>query len=215
MFEEFVKKLAFEISGELPGFSAQKMMAPLGRRPPSDYLKEDIQPKKSAVLILLFPQLDPFEIKTLFILRPENEGGSHAGQIAFPGGGFDSKDKDLSETALREAEEEIGVDRNSVSLIGALSPLYIPVSNYMVYPFVGAVNRRPEFKIHPLEVKEIIEVGIASLTAEKNKRSIERYIKIRDTKLQVPCYDIDGKIIWGATAMITAEFAEIIGRIKK
>lgn len=214
MFEEFAKKLRFEISKDLPGFSAQKMMAPLGRRPPADYIKGDITPKMSAVLILLYPNPQPFQIKTVFILRPENEGGNHAGQISFPGGKQDETDKDLSETALREAEEEIGVKRSSVTLLGKLTPLYIPVSNYMVHPFVGTVNVVPEFNIHPLEVKALLEVNIHELVSEKAPKTTEKYLKIKNTTAQVPCYDINGEIIWGATAMIVAEFAEIIKRIK-
>lgn len=199
---------------ELPGFSAQKLMAPLGRKPPSDYMDMGISPKKSAVLILLYADPNHFRVKTVFILRTENEGGSHAGQISFPGGGMDESDKNLSETALREAEEEIGVDRNAVSLLGALTPLYIPVSNYMVHPYVGMVNSVPEFKLHPLEVKGLLEVEINDLMAAKNKGDIERFIKIRKGNMQVPCYTINGEIIWGATAMIISEFTEILRRVK-
>ncbi len=212
MFEEFVKKVSIEISRELPGFSAQKLMAPLGRQPFSEYITRE--PKKSAVLILLYPQQEPFEIKTVFIQRPDNEGGSHAGQVSFPGGGMDGSDKDLSETALREAEEEIGVDRQSVSLLGALTPLYIPVSNYMVHPFVGAVANAPSFNIQPAEVKGLLEVRVNDLVSGIYTRTTERFIRIRNTKMEVPCYDISGEIIWGATAMIVSEFSEIMRRIK-
>jgi len=213
MFEEYLKKLAEELKSDLPGFSAQKSMAPLGRKPPSEYIKKNIIPKKSAVLILLYPQPDSLEVKTVLMLRPEHEGGNHGGQISFPGGGMNESDKDLSETALREAEEEIGVKRSTVSIVGALSPLYIPVSNYMVHPYVGACKNTPQFIIHPLEVKALIEVGLEELSSDKNKTSVEKYVKIKGERIQVPCYNINGEIIWGATAMIISEFAEIIRRI--
>src|SRR3989304_3125223 len=99
MFEEFVKKISNELKRELPGFSVQKLMAPLGGRHPSDYLHKKESPKKSAVLVLLYPAINGHDIKTVFILRPENESDSHAGQISFPGGGYDETDTDLSETA--------------------------------------------------------------------------------------------------------------------
>ena len=213
MFEEFVKKLSHEIKRELPGFSAQKIMAPLGRKPPLEYLKENAVPRKSSVLILLYPQLSPFSIKTVLIVRPENEGGNHAGQISFPGGSADEGDKDLRETALREAEEEIGISRKSVSVLGELSPLYIPISNFMVHPFIGITGIPPDFRIHPAEVQELLEVELDDLFAEKNKRRAEQFIKIRNLKMEVPCYAVKGKLIWGATAMIISEFEEIIRRM--
>ena len=213
MIEDFLKKISYEINSDLPGFSAQKLMAPLGNRHPSAYLKKNECPKKSAVLVLLYPAMTGNSVKTVFILRPENEGGSHAGQISFPGGGFDDSDADLSITALREAEEEIGVQRNTVSLIGALTPLYIPVSNYMVHPFVGKSKKIPEFKIHPLEVQEIFECDILELISEKNKGTILKHLKVKNEEKTVPCYKINGKIIWGATAMIVSELSEIVKRI--
>lgn len=212
MFEEFIRKLRVEISKELPGGSVQKLMAPLGRRPLTDYMKGGISPKMSAVLILVYPGNAPFEAKTVFIIRSENEAENHAGQVAFPGGGFDRTDHDLSVTALREAEEEIGVERNTVTLLGALTPLYIPVSNYMVHPFVGAVKNIPGFRLHPLEVKAILEVNIRELVLEKNKGAVDKYLRVKNTTMKVPCYNIRGEIIWGATAMIVSEFEAIIKR---
>ncbi|MEK6615378.1 MAG: CoA pyrophosphatase [Bacteroidota bacterium] len=214
LFEEFVKKLSDEFNRKLPGFSAQKLMAPLGNRHPNTFLNKNKSPKKSAVLLLLYPAINRKDIKTVFILRPENESGSHAGQISFPGGGYDETDIDLSGTALREAEEEIGVQRKTVSLVGALTPLYIPVSNYMVHPFVGMSKEIPEFKIHPLEVQELFECEIIELISEKNKGTILKHLKVINQEKAVPCYNINGKIIWGATAMIISELSEIINRNK-
>ncbi len=212
MFNSFINSLSAELKKDLPGFSAQKTMAPLGRKPPAEYLKKDVNPKSSAVLILLYPKL--VDVCTVLIVRPEKEGSKHAGQIAFPGGGFEVLDKDLSETALRETEEEIGVNRNSISLLGSLTPLYIPVSNYMMHPFVGAVNSPPQFNLEPSEVDGIVEVGLYDFVSENSQSSIERFVNVRGTSMKVPCYEINGKIIWGATAMIIAEFSEIIRRIK-
>jgi hypothetical protein len=83
----------------------------------------------------------------------------------------------------------------------------------MVHPFVGISNAVPQFNIHPMEVKELLEVEVNELLSDKNKGSTGRYLKVLGSEMQVPCYDINGKIIWGATAMIISEFTEIIRRI--
>ena len=113
---------------------------------------------------------------------------------------------------MREAEEEIGVDRTSVTMLGALSPLYIPVSNYMVHPYVGTLKNAPSFKLHPLEVKGVLEVELNELLSEKNKGAVEKYLRVKDTTTKVPCYNIGGEIIWGATAMIISELEAILRR---
>ena len=212
-FEIFIKNLKNALKGELPGFSAQKLMAPLGEKPPADYLNSRT-PVKSSILILLYPAVKNQCVKTVLIVRSEKEGSAHGGQISFPGGGFHELDLNLSETALREAEEEIGVDRNAVSLIGELTPLYIPVSNYIVTPYVGICKSEPAFTIHTVEVKEIIEVELSEFVYPGNKHTITKYIKMLDKEKQVPCYAINGRIIWGATAMIISELSEVIKKMQ-
>ena len=213
MFNQFINDLVKELKNELPGFAAQKLMAPLGRKPPTDYLTKNVRPKKSAVLLLIYPDSELLFPKTILIVRPENEGGNHAGQISFPGGGFDSLDSDLSQTALREAEEEIGINRKSVFLIGELTPLYIPISNYMVHPYVGFSKTTPEFKIHIQEVQDLLECNLKELFLKQNKGTIQRSIKTLNKEIEVPCYKINERIIWGATAMILSEFEQIIKRL--
>ncbi|HEY4799391.1 MAG TPA: CoA pyrophosphatase [Bacteroidia bacterium] len=214
MFDLFIKKIAAELKNELPGFSAQKYMAPLGRRNPNEYIKAENPPKISAVLLLLYPEVKTQSVNTVFIVRPMNESGNHAGQISFPGGGVDETDIDLAATALRETEEEIGVKKDMISLLGALTPLYIPVSNYMVHPFVGMIDERIDFKKHPAEVADIVECGISKLFSEDSKSTVLMHLKIKNREENVPCYRIDEKIIWGATAMMLSEFEEIVRRIQ-
>ena len=214
IFEEFAQKLFSELKKELPGFSAQNQMAPAGRKPTDDYLNRDISPKKSAVLILIYPGAEAPAIQIILIIRAENEKGNHSGQISFPGGGFDVSDVHLSETALREAEEEIGIDRKTITIIGELSPVYIPVSNYHVLPFVGICNQTPVFKKYTPEVSGLLEVDINEFLSDRNKTTSEIFLKSRNARMNVPCYNIGGEIIWGATAMILAEFSEMIRRIK-
>ncbi len=213
-FDEFAAKLTFELKKELPGFSVQNRMDPIGRKSANEYLNANSSPKKSAVMILLYPNVNVSDIQIVLIVRSENEKGNHSGQISFPGGGFDETDLDLSATALRETEEEIGVDRRTIKIIGALSSLYIPVSNYIVYPFVGICNHKPVFQKNILEVDDLLEVEIKELLLEKNKTSSDIFLKLMNRTMNVPCYNIRGKIIWGATAMIISEFTEVIRRIK-
>ncbi len=213
MFKEFVRKISIELKKDLPGFTAQQLMDPIRRVKFDEYLSEKEVPKKSAVLILFYPDPLQLSIKTVLILRPENEVGSHAGQVSFPGGGYDVSDKDLSETALREAEEEIGADRQYIAVAGALTPLYIPVSNYMVFPFVGIANIRPEFKIHPIEVESLLECDINEFLLEENKTKVLRHIKLAKKDIEVPCYRINKKIIWGATAMMISELEEMLRKL--
>src|ERR1051325_11124233 len=205
-FEKITKKLYRELRKELPGFSAQKLMAPLGKKPPIEYLKENVVPKESAVLILLYPEKDTFFPTLILTERADYDGRVHSGQIAFPGGSFDkNSDIDLMQTALRETEEEIGITKETAHVLGQLPPLYIPVSNFMVTPFLSTVAEKPSCSIQDKEVKGIIEVRIAELFSEKNKSKTIKHIKVKNQNMEVPCYTINGKIIWGATAMILSE----------
>ena len=213
-FEQFATKLTFELKKELPGFSAQNRMDPIGRKTANEYLNVNSSPKKSAVMILLYPEIHTLSIQVVLIVRSENEKGNHSGQISFPGGGFDEMDLDLSATALRETEEEIGVDRRAIKIIGELSSLYIPVSNYLVHPFVGICNHKPVFQKNILEVDDLLEVEINEFLLVRNKASSDIFLKLMKRTMNVPCYNIRGKIIWGATAMIISEFSEVIRRIK-
>lgn len=210
---DFFEKLRLELGLNLPGFAAQMKMAPLGRKPPLEYLKKGVTPKSSAVLVFLYPDHNSTSIKTLFIERPERESSVHAGQIAFPGGAFDLNDDSLMRTALREAEEEVGIPQVDVQILGRLTPLYIPVSNFMVHPFVGYSAKIPNLKPHPDEVRDILNVDISTLIDPANRSFTERYLLVKDRKESVPCFNINNKVIWGATAMIVSELTEVLKRI--
>jgi 8-oxo-dGTP pyrophosphatase MutT (NUDIX family) len=164
----------------------------------------------SSVLLLLYPA--DGEISTVFIQRPEYDG-IHSGQIALPGGKAEIADHDPAFTALREAREEIGIDPEKVTIIGKLTDLYIPPSNYLVSPFIAFSPERPVFTIDPEEVKKTLEVRIADLVSGQNIR--EERIRIREGfEITAPAYVIKGEIIWGATAMMIAEFCEILREIQ-
>ena len=200
--------LRTRLSEPLPGRTAQdKMMGRL--RPMPEVIPENI--RDSAVLQLIYPiNNEP----TLLFIRRSDDGRTHGGQISFPGGRHEEADTDFQITALRETQEEVGIIPSNIELIGALTPLYIPVSFYMVHPFVAWSETRPEFHPNIEEVSEIIEVPVASLFHKENK--IITHVTstaMPGQTFTVPAYNLpDGSFIWGATAMMLSELEELIMR---
>lgn len=190
---------------KLPGARSHLRMAPEMRR--KDILFPDKSQKSidSAVLIAFYPE--SFSYKTVLIKRPDYDG-VHSGQIAFPGGRRE-KNEELYETALREAKEEVGIDPDDVKIITQLTPLYIPPSKYMVYPFVGILDKKPSLVADRIEVAEIFEIDLNFFLDRNNTKS--ENIQLSDGAIvSAPCYNYDGKIIWGATAMIMCELVDLI-----
>lgn len=203
-FNKFIIEVERKLNQPLPGEKAQLLMEPLSRRkyPP---LSDPGIARQSSVLLLFFPDKD--EPNLVFIQRNEYDG-VHSGQIAFPGGGQEPDDKHPGDTALRETHEEIGVHPEKVQIIGRLSQLYIPPSNFLVHPFVGYTKVKPVFSPDPNEVSEVFSVKMSVLLNGSARQ--EREIKIRDFSLKVPCFFVNGKVIWGATSMILSEFIEVL-----
>ncbi len=135
----------------------------------------------------------------------------HSGQISLPGGGSEKQDNSLFDTACRETQEEIACSANTINKIGQLSDLFVPVSNFMITPFVGYVNHRPEFIPNPDEVEEIIEVNIDKLFHQDSK--IIKEIFIHNQKIKAPAFQVRKYHIWGATAMILSEFNKALDAI--
>ena len=205
-----VELLRARLLSPLPGRAAQERMT--GRvRPMPEAIPDNA--RDSAVLQLFYP-LDN-EPHLLFIRRTE-DGRAHSGQISFPGGRHEPEDASLMITALREAEEEVGIVAGEVEVLGALTPLYIPVSFFMVHPFVAWTDKRPDYLPSPQEVSEILEIPLAYLLDEANKITTEvRPSSVPGLRLTVPAYQLpDGSFIWGATAMMLAELEEVIRGIK-
>ncbi|MBN2668163.1 MAG: CoA pyrophosphatase [Bacteroidales bacterium] len=190
-----IEQLEKRLKIDLPGKIAQYKMAP------SDRVQRDLKmhgkpTKESAVLILLFPK--DKELHLLLIQRA-SYNGPHSGQIAFPGGKFEKLDSNLVSTAIRETFEELQIDAKTYKIIGALSPLIIPVSQTMVYPFVAFSEKIPSFKVDGFEVTDVYILPMSFFLTESN-------IKIyTNNELSYPFFDFAGKRIWGATAMMIAE----------
>jgi 8-oxo-dGTP pyrophosphatase MutT (NUDIX family) len=201
------------LSKPLPGLEAQLRMAPPYRiKELRDSQLKMISARESAVLILLYRKDN--EMKTVVIRRSEYIG-HHSGQIAFPGGKRESFDVDFTHTALREAHEEIGIAPNDIEILGQLTDLYLPPSNFFIKVFVGFHSSIPQFILNVKEVQSIIEIDLEELLDTKNI-VLSKFLS-STTRLQVnaPCYAVQGIQIWGATAMIISEFAEVITQLLK
>jgi 8-oxo-dGTP pyrophosphatase MutT (NUDIX family) len=201
MDDKWIKRIQKALKKPLPGRKAQLLMSPSRLRP----VNTEIPVRDSSVLILLYPCHGTPH--TVLIKRTEYEG-AHSGQISLPGGMVEKSDLSLSDTALREAMEETGVPVSDMQIIGELTPLHIPVSNFRVFPFVAVSTTRPDFRPDPFEVQFLIETGLDELIAPANHKT--KAMLIAGNEVQVPYFDIQGNHIWGATAMILSEFLQII-----
>jgi 8-oxo-dGTP pyrophosphatase MutT (NUDIX family) len=206
-FQLFIQKLKDQMEQPLPGEVAQLKMAPAQRLAYMEYFNAGLKDSnQSAVLICLYPHLN--SIYTVLMLRP-SEQGAHSDQVSFPGGKFEDGDGSLEATALREAQEEVGIEPSSLVMIGKLTPVYIPVSNYLVHPFIAASFIRPDFSMNTREVKQIIETEITPFLNEAIKSHGIFNSGLR-VEIEAPFYEIQKHKIWGATAMILSELETIL-----
>jgi 8-oxo-dGTP pyrophosphatase MutT (NUDIX family) len=204
----FFDDLLFQLSEGLPGEDAHLEMSPLYRMKSSVGLEMNPDYKDSAVAVILY-----YEDDSVFgIITQRNEyNGQHSGQISFPGGKKELHDEDLKATALRESFEEIGV--TTLEYMGELTPVYIPVSNFKMSPFLFFSSSKPETIPDPREVAEIIHFDIKQLLLDENVGLTE--IKLPDGTLrnEIPCFVIENKVIWGATAIVLNELKVILKKI--
>lgn len=202
-----VARLREALKATLPGLDAQLRMAPEPRLG-WDPLKFPEGARDGAALLLLYPHEDHLHV-TLTVRGAEMR--NHTGQVSLPGGRVESGET-FEAAALREAQEEIGVDPSTVEVLGRLTPLHIPVSGFLLHPIVGATSMRPAFQRAEWEVARIIEVPVALLSdpAVIKREMRTRTVNGQSIDISVPFYDIDGEKVWGATAMVLAEFCAIL-----
>ncbi|GAA4413872.1 CoA pyrophosphatase [Nibrella viscosa] len=205
-FTTFTETLEKKLREPLPGEAAHRKMASASRL--RQMLKPNERTRKSAVLIVFYPYQG--SIYMPLILRPIYDG-VHAGQMAFPGGRMERTDRSLIQTALREAQEEIGIRVTDVRVLGKLTELYIPPSNFFVLPVVGVLPHRPEFYPDPREVDRVVEVELRSLMDESIIGINE--IEVRGTTINAPFYQIQEFRVWGATAMMISELLTVIDHL--
>lgn len=194
------------LNAPLPGFAAQeRMMGRVIAAPPQ--VPENA--RLSAVMCLIYPTENNWH---MLLMRRMEDGRAHSGQVSFPGGRYEPEDESLLFTALRETEEEVGIASTQINVLGSLSPLYIPVSNFHVFPFVGYAPSRPVVSLSAFEVSYIIETPLGWLIDDRNK------ITTNVTSPAVPglirnvkAYQLaDGGIVWGATAMMLSELEVLL-----
>jgi 8-oxo-dGTP pyrophosphatase MutT (NUDIX family) len=201
----FIELLKQELQKHLPGTEVQWQMASSDRMIRNFPRSPGNDARVAAVLILLYPYNK--SIHTVFMQR-HNYEGVHGGQISFPGGKQEVTDKDITDTALREASEETGVDPKIVSVVGNLTPLYIPVSNMLVTPVVGWTEKKPDFIEQQKEVVFLFDADINRLLDPSIKKT--KPMIIRGESIDIKYYDYEGNVIWGATAMMLHELLTII-----
>lgn len=203
-----IEALKEKLEEPLPGIEAQKTLSPVDHRPYLDVKKNHLI---ASVMMLLYPKNKEWYV--CYIERTShNVEDKHAGQISFPGGRYEESDLNFEQCALRETHEEIGINPSKIKVIGALSSLYVYVSNFVVYPFIGYADEQVKFDLQESEVSSIIEVPLSYLSQKQIIKS--GTISIRNMVLkEVPYYDLYGQKLWGATAMMTSEFLHLYDSI--
>lgn len=206
--ESFVDNLKSALQHNLPGADAQNIMSPI-----EDSIKYRQVPKEhkvASVMALLHPKQS--ELFLTLIKRASHPKDKHAGQLGFPGGKMELEDESFLECALRETEEEIGIQRNKIEVLGNLTPLYVFASNFNVYPYVGFTSEVPEYVVQESEVSSVIEVSIEKIFHPNNK--IYKPVKLSiGADMEVAGYNVNNHFLWGATAMITSELEAIFSII--
>ncbi len=205
--ERFPKSLKKEILNGLPGTEVQWQMASSDRMVKNFPRTPSGDARAASVLILLYPYNG--SVYTVFMQRPDYNG-VHGGQISFPGGKQEPSDENAILTALREANEETGVNTEKLEIIGTLTPLFIPVSNILVTPVVAWISEKPAFSHDTNEVVFLFDADIRRFYDPAIIKT--KPLLVGEEVLDVRYFDYEGNVIWGATAMILHELLVILKR---
>lgn len=207
-FHDFEKRIVKVTKMDLPGESVQFKMAPAERL--QELKQQAIRIKnarKAGVMSLFYPAAN-FETRLILILRKTYKG-VHSAQVAFPGGKLEMEDHDIQDAALRETEEEVGVSRETISVLKKLTGIYIPPSNFFVQPFLGITTQLPTFIPQEDEVEALIEVRLEDFMNDMNITT-QILSTSYASSLEVPAFKLNGHIVWGATAMMLNEVRELL-----
>lgn len=203
LFKTTITTLKEKLREPLPGIESHRKYSPLGDARLNSKVLDNT--RDSAVLILFYPQGNQAYFP--LILRPKYDG-THGGQMALPGGKAESNDENLRRTALREAQEEIGIKAIDVNIIGELTNVFIPVSNFNVKPVIGYMDYKPIFYPDAREVEEIIHINLDDVL--NKEQVLFRNIMVRDKQMSVPGFELMNKWVWGATSFILSELSDIL-----
>ena len=205
-YAPLVAALADRLRQPLPGHDAHATMAPFPARATVETLSVDRNDgRPAATLLLLYPDAEGAARLVLTVRQPGLR--DHAGQVSLPGGSLEAGETP-EDAARREAWEEVGVEAASVAVLGRLTPLYIPPSRFSVWPVVASVEVRPPFVTQEAEVAALLEVPVADLLNPARRRTAMRDAPLG--QFDVPYFELGGHEVWGATAMMLAEFAAIV-----
>ena len=206
MIPLFIEALTKRLRTNLPGKSAQRKMMIIPNQFPTENQENEGIP--ASILLLLYP----LEGEWFFFLTKRSQNVEHhKGQISFPGGVVEKNESKIN-AAIRETNEEIGVDKDVIKIIGSLTPFYIPVSNFHISPYVGWTEKKPHTKVQDAEVKRVFSVSINDLVLERNLKTKKDFFSNKSVK--VPYFDLNGETVWGATSMILSEFKFILRNMK-
>ena len=205
-FKEIIHELYEAFNRPLPGFEAHLELAPYRKKVELNIKKNN--PKIASTLLLLYPNNNDIYF---CLTERQTYKGTHSNQISFPGGKNEIGET-IKETALRECNEEIGVQIDEINIIGELTQVYVPPSNFLIHPFVGYCDFKPNFKPNTREVKSIIEIRVNDLYKNELIKNTKMIFGPKDQRFQVdiPYMDLNNKIVWGATSVILNEFRKML-----
>jgi 8-oxo-dGTP pyrophosphatase MutT (NUDIX family) len=209
-FQDFLQIVPYLDAVNLPGEAAHNVMVPQQRLEITKKINfDEIKPKNAAVMMLFYPKEG---ITHLVLIVRNSYKGVHSSQIAFPGGKYEKTDINFEQTALRETHEEIGIHSDKIQVLKAFTYLYIPPSNFMVYPFLGICREEILFYPDPNEVADIIELPLTAFLSDSIVVSAEMTTSYAKS-IEVPAFQIEQHIVWGATAMMLSELKIVINSI--
>ncbi|MGV8995130.1 MAG: NUDIX hydrolase [Flavobacterium sp.] len=208
-FDEFLQLTPKIAKVSLPATESHLKMSPVERR--LQLLNHDYNlevARDAAVMMLIYP--DQNAAKIALIVRNSYKG-VHSSQVAFPGGKVEKNESTLT-AALRETHEEIGVEPNDINIVRAFSNVFIPPSNFNVYPFLGFCSSQPTFVPDPREVSAMALFSLEDILDDGNL-TMQRVEASYSTDIVVPAFKVDNTIIWGATAMMLQELKDVLNSI--
>ncbi|MFI1745698.1 NUDIX hydrolase [Thalassobellus sediminis] len=210
-FDEFLKSLSKIENIQLPAEASHFKMVPPYRQALLKQQKEAIKDaKKAGVLVLFYPD-ESNKTHFVLILRKSYKG-VHSAQVAFPGGKLENDDVSMEAAAVRETYEEVGVPIESIDVVRQLSQVYIPPSNFYVYPFIGTCKVKPLFIKQEDEVEAIIEVSLCHFLDDENL--VTKNVKTSySIETEVPAFKLNEHIVWGATAMMLSEIKDLLKQL--
>ncbi|WP_367913257.1 CoA pyrophosphatase [Leadbetterella sp. DM7] len=203
LFDQTIDTLEKRLQEPLPGIASHRKYMHRARLKHTLPAPDNV--RSSAVLILFYPWMSRAYFP--LILRPQYDG-KHGGQMALPGGKAEPSDENLVRTALREAQEEIGIKAIDVKVLGELTDVYIPVSNYMVHPVIGYMDYKPEFYPDAREVERIYYTDVEDII--RHGEIVNREILIGNQQVSVPGYVVQDSWVWGATSLILSELSDVL-----